>query len=132
MERSFLPNQASREEGEELDRFALGRDALCVVRRRKRATEGAARDHHAVDGVLGSAVEKQGRKRCCGHTGPCTRCTMDREGRRKNGRGPPWIAFETHGPSLQVYHEPSARARNLFEIHIGVAARSMLTVEHQR
>jgi hypothetical protein len=32
--------------------------------------------------------------------------------------GPPWIAFETHGPSLPVYHEPSARASNPFEIHL--------------
>jgi hypothetical protein len=77
MARSFLPNQASREEGEELDRFALGRDALCAARRGKKATEGAARDRHAVGDVLGSVVEKQGRKRCCCHAGPCTRCTMD-------------------------------------------------------
>jgi hypothetical protein len=46
MARSFLPNQASREEGEELDHFALERDALCATRRGKRATEGAARDRH--------------------------------------------------------------------------------------
>jgi hypothetical protein len=60
MVRSFLLNQASREEGEELDRFALGRDALCAARRGKRATEGAAHDRHAVGGVLRSAVEEQG------------------------------------------------------------------------
>jgi hypothetical protein len=77
MERSFLPNQANIEEGEELDRFALGRDTLCAARKGKRATEGAAHDRYAIGGVLGSAVKKQGRKRCCCHVGPCTRCTMD-------------------------------------------------------
>jgi hypothetical protein len=58
MARLFLPNQASREEGEELDRFALERDTLCAARRGKRATEGAARDRHANGGVLRRTVEK--------------------------------------------------------------------------
>jgi hypothetical protein len=59
MARSFLPNQVSREEGEELDRFALARDKSCASRKGKRATGEAARDRHADGGVHGSAAKKQ-------------------------------------------------------------------------
>jgi hypothetical protein len=59
MARLFLPNQVSREEGEELDRFALARDKPCASRKGKRATGEAARDRHADGSVHGSAAEKQ-------------------------------------------------------------------------
>jgi hypothetical protein len=75
MARSIPPNQVDREKGEELDRFALGRDVLCAATRGRRATEGAARDRHADGGVLESMVEKQGRERSCCHASPCTWCT---------------------------------------------------------
>jgi hypothetical protein len=58
MARLFFPNQASRDEGEELDHFSLARNVPCTARRAKRAIEGAARDRHADGGVHGSMVEK--------------------------------------------------------------------------
>jgi hypothetical protein len=76
MTRSFPLNQAGREEREELDCFALGRDALCAATRGRRATEGAARDRHADGGVLESTAgkRKQGKRSCC-HASPYTWCT---------------------------------------------------------
>jgi hypothetical protein len=89
MVRSFLLNQASRDEGEELDHFALGRDVLCAAGRGKRATEGAARDRHADGGVHESTVKEQRRNSRYCNGDPCTWCTMGCEERRESGRGPP-------------------------------------------
>jgi hypothetical protein len=77
MARSFLPNQASRDEVEELDHFALGRDTLCAARRGKRATEGAARDYHADDDVHGSTFKEQRRNSRYYNGDPCTRCVTE-------------------------------------------------------
>jgi hypothetical protein len=106
MARSIPPNQAGREEREELDRFALGRDALCSATRGRRATNVATRDCHADGGVLGRAVEKQGRERSCCHASPCTWCTWTERGRRQ-------VNSVHHGSSLRftiphshVHREP--------------------------
>jgi hypothetical protein len=106
MARSFPPNRAGREEREELDRFALGRNALCTTTEGRRATEGAARDRHVDGSVLGSAVEKQGRERSCCHASPCTWCTWTERGRRQ-------MNSVHHGSSLRftdlhshVHREP--------------------------
>jgi hypothetical protein len=106
MVRSIPPNQASREEREELDRFALGRDALCSATRGRRATDGSARDRHADGGVLESAIEKQGRERSCCHASPCTWCTWTERGKRQ-------VNSVHHGSSLRftvphshVHREP--------------------------
>jgi hypothetical protein len=58
MARLFFLNQASRDEGEELDHFSLARNMQCAARRAKRAIEGATRDRHADGGMHGSMVEK--------------------------------------------------------------------------
>jgi hypothetical protein len=80
--------------GEEVYLVRLGKELMCAARRGKRATEGAARDCHADGGVHGSVVEKQGRERCCCHTGPCTWSTMDQEGEGQ-------VNSVHHGPSLR-------------------------------
>jgi hypothetical protein len=62
MVRSFFPNQASRDEGEELDRFAVEEGAWCT-RRRGRSSGASGRLSHADDDALWS-------RRRCGNTPP--------------------------------------------------------------